>query len=627
MPRSITDLLLAAVAAHPTRIAARAWVDDAWVTMTYAELAAAVEATASRLVADGIAAGDRVAIFAPNSPMWTIVDFAVQSVGAVVVPIYQTSTAGQARAILAGSGARWVFCGSFLETDRIAEVREGLPDLDRVVVMDDEDLAEAPVPEAYAEVHRRRAAVRPEDLATIIYTSGTTGTPKGVMLTHGAFLAEIAVVQGTFQLVPEDSSLCFLPLAHALERAWTFCVLAAGASNTYVTDTRTLPVMMPRARTSLMVMVPMVYERVLSTVRDQASSPLKRRILDWSVATGLAAQRAGRDGLRADPLLRGRLALADRLVLAKVRHALGGQKKLMVAGGAPLRQEVEEFFWACGMLITTGYGMTEAAPLMSYNAPGQVRFGSVGRPMPGSQVRIVPVPGVAHGDLAAGDGEIQYRGPNVMAGYWNDPAATAEAFDDGWLRTGDIGHFDVDGYLVITDRLKDLIVTRQGKNIAPGPIEEELGADPFIAHAVLVGDDRPCVTVLISPDVGELEAWAEAHAVAYESLEDLVAHPDVLAELRRRVEKVSARLPHQEKIRDLRVIFDEFTMENGLLTPTLKVRRRAVEKRFAAVVDEMYERIAAARQAAKEAAEHAREAADHAREVADQALHRRNGDH
>ncbi len=612
MPSSITDLLAASVAAHPTRVATRVRVDDAWQTMTYAELAAAVEAAASRLVADGLQVGERVAIFAPNSPMWTVLDFAVQSVGAVVVPIYQTSTATQARTILAGSGARWVFCGSFLETDRIAEVRDQLPDLDRVVVMDDEDLTEEPAAEAYAEVRRRRGAVRPEDLATIIYTSGTTGTPKGVMLTHGAFLAEIAVVQDSFHLGPEDSSLCFLPLAHALERAWTFCVLAAGAANTYVTDTRTLVTMMPLARTSLMVMVPMVYERVLGTVREQAASPAKRRILDWALATGLAAQRAGRDGLRADPLLRGRLALADRLVLAKVRHALGGQKRLMVAGGAPLRAEVEEFFWACGMIITTGYGMTEAAPLMTFNTPGDLRFGSVGRPMRGSQVRIVPVPGIASEDLAAGDGEIQYKGPNVMLGYWNDPVATREAFDDGWLRTGDIGHFDVDGYLVITDRLKDLIVTRQGKNIAPGPIEEELGADPFIAHAVLVGDDRPCVTVLISPDVGELEAWAEAHAIAYGSLEDLVAHPDVLAELRRRVEAVSAKLPHQEKIRDLRVIFDEFTMENGLLTPTLKVRRRAVEKRFAAVVDEMYERIAAARKAAKDAA--------------DQVVQRLNGD-
>ncbi|WOP19492.1 long-chain fatty acid--CoA ligase [Raineyella sp. LH-20] len=620
MPRSISDLIRNSVAAHPSRIATRVWTDDGWATMTYAELALAREATASRLVADGVEVGDRVAIFAPNSPMWTVVDLATLSIGAIVVPIYQTSTAEQARIILASSGARWVFCGSVLEADRIAQVRADLPDLERVVVMDDEDLSEDPAPEAYDEVRRRREELRPGCLATIIYTSGTTGTPKGVMLSHGAFLSEIAVVQESFGITPEDSSLCFLPLAHALERAWTFCVLAAGASNTYVTDTRTLPVMMPRARTSLMVMVPMVYERVLSTVREQASSPLKRRLLDWAVATGLAAQRAGRAGLRADPLLRGRLALADLLVLSKVRHALGGQKKLMVAGGAPLRREVEEFFWACGMLITTGYGMTEAAPLMSYNAPGQVRFGSVGRPMPGSQIRIVPVPGVDSGDLAEGDGEIEYRGPNLMAGYWNDAEATAAVLHDGWLRTGDIGHFDVDGYLVVTDRLKDLIVTRQGKNIAPGPIEEELGADPFIAHAVLVGDDRPCVTVLISPDVGELEAWAEAHAIAYDTREDLVAHPAVLAELRRRVEKVSARLPHQEKIRDLRVIFDEFTMENGLLTPTLKVRRRAVEKRFAAVVDEMYERIAAARQAAKGAAEHAREAAD-------QALHRLNGDH
>ncbi len=610
MPKRIPDFLFDSVAAHPARVATREWVDDDWVSLTYRELGEAVTATASHLVADGIAPGDRVAIFAANSPQWTVVDFAVLSIGAVVVPIYQTSTPEQARTILDDSGARWVFCGSALEADRVAEVRGRLAQLERVVVMQDEVLAARPAPEAYDEVDARRAAVGPQDLATIIYTSGTTGTPKGVMLTHGAFLAEIAAVRASFDITAEDSSLCFLPLAHALERAWTFVVLACGAMNTYVTDTRTIVQMMPRARTTMMVMVPKVYETVLSTVRDQAASPAKKRILDWAVRTGLEAQRAGRDGLARDRLLRARLALADALVLSKVRHALGGQKKLMVAGGAPIRLEVEEFFWACGMLIYTGYGMTEAAPLMTYNSPGQVRFGSVGRPMPGSRVRIVPVEGT---DTGAGDGEIQFRGPNVMVGYWHDEAATAEAFDDGWLRSGDIGHFDVDGNLVITDRLKDLIVTQQGKNIAPAPIEAELGVDPMIAHAVLVGDDRPCVTVLISPNVGELEAWAEAHAIAYESHEELFAHPDVLEELRRRVEKVSTKLPNQEKIRDLRVVLGDFSMESGLLTPTLKIRRRAVEKQFAHVVEEMYERIAATRKAAKAAADQAKDAASHLR--------------
>ena len=613
MPMNLPELLLDSVAAHPERIATRQWVDEAWVTRTYGQLQEAIEATASRLVAEGIQPGDRIAIYAPNSPQWTVIDFAVLSIGALVVPIYQTSTADQALAILAGSGARWVFCGTAMEADRVAQVRDRLPGLERVVVLAEEVLSDHPAPEAYAEVATRRAAVGQDDLATIIYTSGTTGTPKGAMLSHGAFLAEIAAVRGSFDITPDDSSLCFLPLAHALERAWTFIVLASGAMNTYVTDIRTLITMMPRARSTMMVMVPKVYETVLATVRDQASSPAKKRILDWAIQTGLAAQRAGKDGLARDPLLRGRLALADKLVLSKVRHAIGGQKKVMVAGGAPIRLEVEEFFWACGMLIYSGYGMTEAAPLMTYNSPASVRFGSVGKPMPGSQIRIVPVPEI---DNAPGEGEIQFRGPNVMAGYWGDEEATAQALDDGWLRTGDIGRFDVDGNIVITDRLKDLIVTQQGKNIAPAPIEADLVTDPMIAYAVLVGDDRPCVTVLISPNVGELEAWAQAQAIAYESQEELFEHPAVLDELRHRVERVSAKLPHQEKIRDLRVVLGEFSMENGLLTPTLKVRRRAVEKKFAAVVDDMYERIAAGRKAAKAAAGQARDAAGHARDAA-----------
>ena len=624
MSDNLGELLLATARAHPERLATREWVDEAWRTLTFRELQDAVEATASRLVSDGIEVGDRVAIFAPNSPQWTTVDLAVLSIGAVVVPIYQTSTADQALAILASAGARWVFCGSVLEAERVEEVRDRLPALERVVVMDDEVLAETPAPDAYATVAERRAAVAREDLATIIYTSGTTGTPKGAMLTHGAFLTEIDVVRASFDINAEDSSLCFLPLAHALERAWTFVVLSSGAANTYLANPRELVDMMPRARTSMMVSVPKVYETVLATVREQAeASPVKKRIMEWAVATGLAAQRAGEQGLARDPWLRGRLAVADKLVLSKVREALGGQKKLLVSGGAPIRLEVEEFFWACGMLIYTGYGMTEAAPLMTYNAPGAVRFGSVGRPMPGSQVRIVPVSGVETG---VGEGEIEFRGPNVMLGYWQDEEGTAEAFDDGWLRTGDIGHFDVDGYLVITDRLKDLIVTQQGKNIAPGPIEAELGTDPMIAHAVLVGDDRPCVTVLISPDTGGLQAWAEAHTIAYESVEELYEHPAVLDELRRRVEQISAKLPHHEKIRDLRVVRDEFSMESGLLTPTLKVRRRAVEKKFAEIVEEMYERIGAGRKAAKAAAGQAREAAGHARDVAWQATHRSRTD-
>lgn len=351
MPMNLPELLLDSVVAHPDRIATRQWVDEAWATRTYGELQEAIEAAASRLVAEGIRPGDRIAIFAPNSPQWTVTDFAALSIGALVVPIYQTSTADQALAILSSSRARWVFCGTALEADRITEVRDRLPGLERMVVMADEVLADDPAPEAYAEVANRRAAVGKDDLATIIYTSGTTGTPKGVMLSHGAFLSEIAAVRGSFDITPDDSSLCFLPLAHALERAWTFIVLASGAMNTYVTDTRTLVTMMPRARTTMMVMVPKVYETVLATVRDRAASPAKKRVLDWAIRTGLAAQRAAKDGLARDPLLRGRLAVADRLVLSKVRHAIGGQKKVMVAGGAPIRLEVEEFFWACGMLI------------------------------------------------------------------------------------------------------------------------------------------------------------------------------------------------------------------------------------------------------------------------------------
>ncbi|OYN99487.1 long-chain fatty acid--CoA ligase [Enemella evansiae] len=582
------QLLTDSVAAHPARPALRVRRGDDWEQTSYAELGARVATVAEALLRLGVQHGDRVAIFATNRPEWTVADLATLLIGGVVVPVYQTSTARQARHVLGDAGVSVAFVGGAAELDKVAEVRAELPALRTVIGFEEvagaegrtegyvawrELIAQQPVKDPALE--NRMAAVTGSDLATIIYTSGTTGDPRGVMLTHEAFCFEIEAVRELFEITPTDQSLCFLPLAHALERAWTFVVLRSGALNTYLADATKVAEMLPMAKPSLLVSVPRLYERVYAIARQRASSPAKRRVFDWAIKVGARAQAAG----ELTPRLRAELRLADKLVLSGIRTALGGQKRVLASGGAPLRAEIEEFFHAAGLLICQGYGLTEAAPLISFNSPQAFRFGTVGRVVAGGEVRI------------AEDGEICYRGPNVMNGYWNRPDATAETLIDGWLHTGDIGGVDDDGFLTITDRKKDLLVTEGGKNIAPGPIEGELAADPLVEHAVLLGDGRPCVVALLRPSLEEARDWAAAAGVSAASDDELVAHPELRAELKRRADAVSDGLPHQEKIRAVAVITEELTMADGLLTPTLKVRRRAVEQRYAAQVEELYTQI------------------------------------
>ncbi|OYO02384.1 AMP-dependent synthetase/ligase [Enemella evansiae] len=582
------QLLTDSVAAHPARPALRVRRGDDWEQTSYAELGARVATVAEALLRLGVQHGDRVAIFATNRPEWTVADLATLLIGGVVVPVYQTSTARQARHVLGDAGVSVAFVGGAAELDKVAEVRAELPALRTVIGFEEvagaeghtegyvawrELIAQQPVKDPALE--NRMAAVTGSDLATIIYTSGTTGDPRGVMLTHEAFCFEIEAVRELFEITPTDQSLCFLPLAHALERAWTFVVLRSGALNTYLADATKVAEMLPLAKPSLLVSVPRLYERVYAIARQRAASPAKRRVFDWAIKVGARAQAAG----ELTPRLRAELRLADKLVLSGIRTALGGQKRVLASGGAPLRAEIEEFFHAAGLLICQGYGLTEAAPLISFNSPQAFRFGTVGRVVAGGEVRI------------AEDGEICYRGPNVMNGYWNRPDATAETLIDGWLHTGDIGGVDDDGFLTITDRKKDLLVTEGGKNIAPGPIEGELAADPLVEHAVLLGDGRPCVVALLRPSLEEARDWAAAAGVSAASDDELVAHPELRAELKRRADAVSDGLPHQEKIRAVAVITEELTMADGLLTPTLKVRRRAVEQRYAAQVEELYTQI------------------------------------
>lgn len=575
------------IAEHSESNATRIRVGDRWVTQTFAEFGRRIDSVAQGLLDMGIEAGDRIGLFANNLPQWSEIDFGSLTVRAVPVPLYATSTPAQIRHIAGDSDARIMFVGGQSECDRLMEARPDLPALEKVVCLepwdgmpDDviayEDFLTEP---DEAAIQERLSEARGEDLASIIYTSGTTGDPKGVMLEHQALLKQKTAVEAFFEFGPGDHSLAFLPLSHALERAWTTIVLLKGCMNTYVANPRTVAEQMVLARPTLMVSVPKLYETVFATAHAKvASSAVKRQIFTWALRVGARNQRAYRKGNRPGWWWRAQLPLADKLVHSNVREALGGPKTVLACGGAPIRSEIEEFFSAIGLPIYTGYGLTETSPLVSFNSPQGFKIGTAGRVMVGSEIRI--------GEL----GEILYKGPNVMAGYWRNQEATDEMIVDGWLHTGDIGYVDTDGFLVVTDRLKDIIVTLGGKNVAPQPIESLILADPLFEHAILLGDGRPFVTMLVKPSLPQVEELGKVLKWPGE-VSDWLRSNELMEELRNRVKELTAQLPSQDRPKEALLIDEELTMDNGLLTPTLKVKRRQVEERFKTAIEDMYARM------------------------------------
>lgn len=587
MSNHVVSRLRAAIESHGERPATRIREGDSWVVQSFAEFGRRIESVAQGLLDDGVEVGGRIGIFLGNRPEWSEIDFGAGSVRAVPVPLYATSTPEQIRYIAADSGLSIMFVGGQSEAERVLEAASGAPNLRTIVVVKPyagmpaelipyEDFLTKPRGDA---VEQRLTEATGDDLASIIYTSGTTGDPKGVMLQHKALVAQSDTLDAFFDITPEDTSLCFLPLSHALERAWTTVVLLHGCLNTYVENARTVAEQLVLAQPTLLVSVPKLFETVYTTAHAKvASSAVKRAIFAWALRIGRHNQYRYRAGRTPNDWLRLQLKLADKLVLKAVRDALGGHKNVLACGGAPLRKEIEEFFSSVGLPIQQGYGLTEASPLISFNSPQDFKESTVGKVLPGGELRIAEL------------GEILYRGPNVMQGYWNNPEATAEALDqDGWLHTGDVGYVDTEGFLTITDRLKDIIVTLGGKNVAPQPIEGLILADPLFEHAVILGDNRPYVTLLVKPSLPHVEAMA-ARLHWKGTLHDWLESVELSDELKKRVAELTERLPSQDQPKDTKVLHEEFTMDNGLLTPTLKVRRREVEKRFKAIVDEMYAR-------------------------------------
>jgi len=585
--RTLCDLFRAAVA-HDKPDCLLEKSGGTFRPVASAELATRVRSLAGALSAWGIRPGDRVAQMAENGVHWPTIDFAALALGAAHVPIYPTLHAEGAAHVLADSGSRVLFVRGRERLEGLLAIRDRIPTVERFVLVGDEESPEgietleqalaagAATTQAQLESWLDRA--RPDDLATLIYTSGTTGDPKGVMLTHDNLTSNVVSCCSILPMKPHWVALSFLPLAHSFERTIDYVYFYAGVSIAYAESVQKVADNLAEVRPHVLGSVPRVYEKVRERALETATGggALKRRIFDWAVRTGLR-ELPSRLAFEEPGV---RLRIADALVFRKLRARFGGRFEYAVSGGGPLGKELAEFFWAAGIPLLEGYGLTETSPVIAVNTPQQIRLGTVGRPIPGVEVRI------------AADGEILARGPNIMKGYFGQPEATAEVLDaDGWFRTGDIGELDADGFLSITDRKKELIVNAYGKNIAPAPIEAALKAGHWIAQAVVVGDRRPFLAALLVPDFAHLAAWAAAHAVGGE-LEAQLADPRVVALFQEELDRVNAGLERYEQVRAFALLPAELTLEGGELTPTLKLKRRVILERYGRVLDGLYSRTA-----------------------------------
>jgi long-chain acyl-CoA synthetase len=533
------------------------------------------------LSALGLNRGDRVGIVSESRPEWLIADLAILTASCVTVPVYPTLAAQQVRYILHDAGARVVFVSNAVQAAKVQEVRQELPALEAIIAIEPGATASGSVLTfdavtshghaamtgswgAAKEYKDRARAIQPGDLATLIYTSGTTGEPKGVMLTHANLASNMHASVDALRVNDEDVALSFLPLSHAFERLVAYVYLSAGTALVFAESIETIARDLAAVRPTVMTAVPRVFEKLYTRITEKAASgsAVKRMLFKWAVNQG---RRGG--------LFKG---IADRLVLRKIRDGLGGRLKYLVSGSAPLSNEIAGFFQSCGFNIIEGYGLTETSPVLTVNPPTAPRLGSVGRAVQGVELRI------------AEDGEILARGPNIMTGYYNKPEATAAALDNGWLRTGDIGEIDADGYLRITDRKKDLLVTSGGKKIAPQPIEGRLKANPLVAEAVLIGDRRKYPAVLIVPDFGVLERRLRDLGRPASSREELPGRADVQALYQELVDAVNRELSQFERIKRLAILPREFTIDSGELTPTLKVKRKVVEERYKDTIAALY---------------------------------------
>ncbi len=599
--RTLADLpfRVASQFQHPAQL--RRCLADGSRDVSSAEVLEISRAFSLGLGALGAQAGDRVAIISDSRPEWTLTDFAILMAGAVTVPVYPTLSASQTREILADSAARVAVVSDSQQAAKIQSVASQLPRLESLIVIDTNDRAGAsgrvPVrgwPEVLGQgramlqhdpgsLARFDAAVRsiaPSEVATIIYTSGTSGAPKGVVLTHANILSNLIATKYAFVLDDHDVAYSFLPLSHTLERMALYRYLHDGVPVSYAESLQTVARDLARVAPTVMVGVPRVFEKFHAAVLETAGRlpRLQRRLFEWALGAGRNEVAARLEGRRPGPWIAAKRFVANLLVLKKIRARTGGRLRFVLSGSAPLARQTSEFCYSIGMPIFEGYGLTETSPVLTLNCPRAFRVGTVGRPLPGIEITI------------ADDGEILARGPNIMAGYYHLPEDTREALRDGWFHTGDVGSVDRDGFLTITDRKKDLIITAGGKNIAPQPIEMRLKSSPIVQEAIIVGDRRNFPAALIVPDFAVLEGLLKRSGAAPGTREQLVGRADIIARYQALLDEVNLDLAQFERIKRMALLPSELSVEGGELTPTMKLRRQIVERQWASTIEALYAR-------------------------------------
>jgi len=571
----------------------RSKVGGAWVGITHREAFDRVQAINLGLRELGIQPGDKVSLISENRPEWALADYACLTARATDVPIYPTLTAKQTEYILRDSESVAVFCSTAAQVDKVLEVKGALPGLKHIIVFDSAAASGRALVTSLASLEAKgrgaaskypnwkaeALAAQPDDLATLIYTSGTTGDPKGVMLSHYNIWSNVQAVLQMIPIAAGDECLSMLPLSHSYERMVDYTLFQAGVIINYAESFDTVAANLGEVKPTVVLSVPRLYEKVYARVLENAlsGSAVKRTIFFWAKRAGEQWATLALAGLPIPGGLALKKKLADKLVFSKLQARTGGRIRFFVSGSAPLSADIAKFFYSAGLPVIEGYGLTESSPVLTLNPLDRIKLGTVGRVIPGVELKI------------ASDGEILAHGPNIMSGYFKQPEATREVLDaEGWLHTGDIGELDSDGYLKITDRKKELIKTAAGKYIAPQPIEGMVKRNKFVANAVVHGDRRKYAIVLVVPNFDNLERWARERNLSYGTRAELIQLPDVRAKVEREVMSMLTELAKFETPKKVVLLEHDFTIESGELTPTLKVKRRVVEKRYKDLIDAAY---------------------------------------
>lgn len=577
---NLVEILRSAVAAGPDTPLASYRDGDAFVDVSAKEFSDRVRGVARGLIASGVEPGDRVALMSSTRLEWVVADMAILSAGGVTVPIYDTSSAEQIAWIVGNSEAVLTIVENDAMASEFGSVADGLPNCREVLVVDGgalETLANRGQSVAEEEVDRRSSAITPESIATVIYTSGTTGRPKGCVLTHRNLATNVAqTTQALTGMVQRgDTALMFLPLAHILTKTTFYFCVQNGISVAFATDVAHLAEELQMAKPTLIAAVPRIFEKVFNGAQKRAYDDGKGRIFDKAADVAIAYSRESKAG-GAKPWTSAFHFLFDKLVYGKLRQAFGGNMRLAFSGGGPLGERLTSFFDGVGVKIFEGYGLTETSPTLTVNRLSAWKPGTVGQPAAETEIRI------------ADDGEIQARGPQVFSEYWKNPEATKETFDDGWFRTGDIGELDAEGFLKITGRKKELIVTAGGKNVAPAPLEDRLRAHPLISQAMVVGDNKPFIAALIAIDADAFPAWAEEHDLSGREIADVVDDEQLRGVIQAAIDDANRSVSKAESIRKFAILPSDLSVENGELTPTLKVKRNIVAEQYREQLEALY---------------------------------------